>query len=61
MYWNPVAVGQSLPTINGELDCPNQDGAALIFANYAKKQLEIKPGLNFVFDKVLRGSAPQLG
>lgn len=31
-----------------ELDCPNRDGAALIFANYAKKQLEIKedrPGL----------------
>ena len=28
-----------------ELDCPNQDGAALIFANYAKKQLEIKENL----------------
>ncbi len=31
-----------------ELDCPHRDGAALIFANYAKKQLEIKedlPGL----------------
>lgn len=31
-----------------ELDCPNRDGAALIFANYAKKQLEVKedlPGL----------------
>ena len=25
-----------------ELDCPNRDGAALIFANYAKKQLEVK-------------------
>ncbi len=31
-----------------ELDCPNRDGAALIFANYAKKQLQVKeelPGL----------------
>lgn len=28
-----------------ELDCPNRDGAALIFANYAKKQLEIKENL----------------
>lgn len=31
-----------------ELDCPNRDGAALIFADYAKKQLEVKndlPGL----------------
>lgn len=31
-----------------ELDCPNKDGAALIFAQYAKKQLEVKeylPGL----------------
>lgn len=31
-----------------ELECPNRDGAALIFANYAKKQLEVKenqPGL----------------
>lgn len=31
-----------------ELDCPNRDGAALIFANYSKKQLEVKeylPGL----------------
>lgn len=25
-----------------ELECPNRDGAALIFANYAKKQLEVK-------------------
>lgn len=33
---------------NWELDCPNKDGAALIFANYAKRQLEVKeylPGL----------------
>lgn len=33
---------------NWELECPNKDGAALIFANYAKKQLEVKeelPGL----------------
>lgn len=28
-----------------ELECPNRDGAALIFANYAKKQLEIKENL----------------
>ena len=31
-----------------ELDCPNKDGAALIFVQYAKKQLEVKeylPGL----------------
>lgn len=28
-----------------ELDCPNKDGAALIFANYAKKQLEVKENL----------------
>lgn len=28
-----------------ELDCPNRDGAALIFANYAKKQLEIRENL----------------
>ena len=25
-----------------ELDCPHRDGAALIFTNYAKKQLEVK-------------------
>ena len=33
---------------NWELDCPKKDGASLIFANYAKKQLEVKeflPGL----------------
>ncbi|MCC8173399.1 MAG: cysteate synthase [Odoribacter sp.] len=33
---------------NWELDCPQKDGAALIFAKYAKEQLEIKedlPGL----------------
>ena len=29
----------------GELDCPNRDGAALIFANYAKKQWEIRENL----------------
>lgn len=28
-----------------ELDCPNRDGAALIFANYAKKQLEVNDNL----------------
>lgn len=31
-----------------ELECPNRDGAALIFADYAKKQLEVRedlPGL----------------
>lgn len=47
-----------------ELDCPNRDGAALIFANYAKKQLEIKenlPGLYKYSDwlpicRVLEGS-----
>lgn len=27
------------------LDCPNRDGAALIFARYAKKQLEVKESL----------------
>ncbi len=33
---------------NWELDCPNGDGPALIFADYAKKQLEVRndlPGL----------------
>lgn len=47
-----------------ELDCPNRDGAALIFANYAKKQLEVKenlPGLYKYSDwlpvcRVLKGS-----
>lgn len=47
-----------------ELDCPNRDGAALIFANYAKKQLEVKeylPGLYKYSDwlpicRVLEGS-----
>lgn len=45
MYWNPGVVGLSLQLINWELDCPNRDGAALIFANYAKKQLEVKENL----------------
>lgn len=47
-----------------ELDCPNRDGAALIFANYAKKQLEVKenhPGLYKYSDwlpvcRILEGS-----
>ena len=47
-----------------ELDCPNRDGAALIFANYAKKQLEVKekqPGLYKYADwlpicRILEGS-----
>lgn len=33
---------------NWELDCPNKDGSSLIFANYTRKQLEVKetlPGL----------------
>ena len=33
---------------NWELECPNGDGAALIFASYGKKRLEVKeenPGL----------------
>lgn len=46
------------------LDCPNKDGAALIFARYAKKQLEVKeylPGLYKFSDwlpvcRVLEGS-----
>lgn len=40
--------GAKFADTNWELDCPNRDGAALIFANYAKKQLEVKehqPGL----------------
>ena len=40
--------GAKFADANWELDCPNRDGAALIFANYAKKQLEVKehqPGL----------------
>ena len=49
---------------NWELECPNKDGAALIFANYAKKQLELKeelPGLYKYSDwlpvcRVLEGS-----
>lgn len=49
---------------NWELDCPNKDGAALIFANYAKKQLEVNeelPGLYKFSDwlpvcRVLEGS-----
>lgn len=47
-----------------ELDCPNNEEASLIFANYAKKQLEIKndlPGLYKFADwlpicKTLKGS-----
>lgn len=46
------------------LDCPNKDGAALIFARYAKKQLEVKeylPGLYKFADwlpvcRILEGS-----
>lgn len=46
------------------LDCPNKDGAALIFAQYAKKQLEVKdylPGLYKFSDwlpicRILEGS-----
>ncbi|MEG0795348.1 MAG: cysteate synthase [Odoribacter sp.] len=49
---------------NWELDCPNRDGAALIFANYEKKQLEVKndlPGLYKYSDwlpicRILEGS-----
>lgn len=49
---------------NWELECPNKDGAALIFANYAKKQLEVKnelPGLYKFSDwlpvcRILEGS-----
>lgn len=49
---------------NWELECPNKDGTALIFANYAKKQLEVKeelPGLYKYSDwlpvcRVLEGS-----
>lgn len=40
--------GKKFEDGNWELDCPNKDGAALIFAHYAKKQLEVKeylPGL----------------
>lgn len=40
--------GSKFADENWELDCPNRDGAALIFANYAKKRLEVKekhPGL----------------
>lgn len=37
--------GEKFADHKWELDCPNQDGAALIFANYAKKQLEIKENL----------------
>lgn len=47
-----------------ELDCPKKDGAALIFTNYAKKQLEVReelPGLYKYADwlpvcRVLEGS-----
>lgn len=49
---------------NWELDCPNNDGPALIFANYNKKQLEVRecqPGLYKFSDwlpiyKTLEGS-----
>lgn len=49
---------------NWELECPNKDGAALIFANYAKKQLEVRedlPGLYKFSDwlpvcRILEGS-----
>ncbi len=37
MYLNPDVVGQSSQMKKWELDCPNRDGAALIFANYAKE------------------------
>ena len=47
-----------------ELDCPHNEEASLIFANYAKKQLELKhelPGLYKFADwlpicKTLKGS-----
>lgn len=43
-----LCCGTKFEDENWELDCPNNDGAALIFANYAKTQLEIRenqPGL----------------
>lgn len=32
-----------------ELDCPHKDGAALIFANYAKTQLEVRNDLSGIY------------
>lgn len=43
-----LCCGTKFEDENWELDCPNNDGAALIFANYAKRQLEVRenqPGL----------------
>ena len=34
--------GTQFPDGNWELECPKGDGAALIFARYAKKQLEVR-------------------
>ena len=56
--------GTQFPDGNWELECPKGDGAALIFAHYAKKQLEVRedlPGLYKYADwlpvcRVLEGS-----
>ena len=56
--------GTQFPDGNWELECPKGDGAALIFARYAKKQLEVRddlPGLYKYADwlpicRILEGS-----
>lgn len=59
-----LCCGTKFEDKNWELDCPNNDGPALIFANYNEKQLEVKedqPGLYKFADwlpvyKTLEGS-----
>lgn len=59
-----LCCGAKFEDKNWELDCPNNDGPALIFANYNEKQLEVKedqPGLYKFADwlpvyKTLEGS-----
>jgi cysteate synthase len=59
-----LCCGHRFEDKNWELECPNNDGPALIFADYAKKQLELNnnPGLYTFSDwlpieKTLKGSA----
>ena len=60
-----VCCGTTFEDKSWELDCPKRDGAALIFAEYAKQQLELRmdfPGIYRFADwlpicRILEGSA----
>ena len=44
-----LCCGEKFVDHKWELDCPNKDGNALIFANYAKKQLDVKENLEGLY------------